>query len=282
MAGPALTPFAALRDFASGVVVVAHKEDTTELVSALTRDGFKVDEVRGPYTSEQLAYTGSINCLVNHSNAWRIAASRSLPTIIVEADFVPVRGFANLPAPVPPGRETDSLAYLYSVGPEIWDLATPVIARARCASTVAMLIPPKVAAMLLEFFDEQVADDPAGEYRPWDSSLGYWLLARGVQSYLPYRHYGEHGGLGNPEHARFGLGRIHRADALIGRLAFLPVYAQGKRWMLWRGRLRGRIWGILRLVTGRLLRWHDFARARGKRAELLRFAVGRLFVRAPR
>jgi hypothetical protein len=273
---------ATLREACSGVLIVTYKEDTRELIAAMNREGLDAEEVKGPYTEEQLKYSAVMQALVNHANAWRIAASRERPTIIVEPDFVPVKGFGDLPLPLPAGRETNSLGYLYSVGPEVWDLATPSIARARCGSVVGTLMPPKVAEMLLDFFDEEVAANASGKYRPWDSNLGYWLLARGVESYLPYRHYGEHGGLGNPEHARFGLGRNHRADALQGKLSFLPVYAQGRRWRLYRGRLRGRTWGILRLLRGRLLRWHDFARARGKRGELLRFVVGRLFVRAPR
>ena len=267
---------ASLRASCSGVLIVTYKEDTRELISALTREGFAAEEVKGPYTEEQLSYSAVMQALVNHANAWRVAASRSLPTIIMEPDFVPVRGFGDLPVPLPPGKDIDSLAYLYSVGPEIWDLATPNVARARCGSVVAVLMPPKVAALLLDFFEEEVAANKAGKYRPWDSGMGYWLLARGVESYLPYRHYGEHGGLGNPEHARFGLGRNHRADALAGRLAFLPIYAKGSAWRLYRARMRGRLWGVLRLLTGRLLRWHDLARAKGNRRTLLRFAIGRL------
>lgn len=265
-----------LRARCSGVLIVTYKEDTRELRAALKADGFTAEEVKGPYTAEQLAYSAVMQALVNHANAWRIAAGRSRPTIVMEPDFVPVKGFGDLPVPVPPGKEADSLAYLYSVGPEIWDLAAPDIARARCGSVVAVVIPPTVAALLVEFFEEEVAANAAGNYRPWDSGMGYWLLARGVESYLPYRFYGEHGGLGNPEHARFGLGRNHRADTLQGPLAFLPIYARGSVWRLYQGRLRGRLWGVLRLLSGRFLRWNDLARAKGQRRALLRFAIGRL------
>jgi hypothetical protein len=222
-----------------------------------------------------------MQALVNHANAWRIAASRSKPTLVLEPDFVPVRGFGRLPVPVPPGKEDESLAYLYSVGPEIWDLPTGSVARARCGSVVATLMPPRVARLLLDFFEEEIAANKAGRYRPWDSGLGFWLLDRGVESYMPYRHYGEHGGLGNPEHARFGLGRNHRADVLQARLAFLPIYAQGRRRKLWAGRVRGRAWGLLRLLTGRLLRWQNLKRSKGVRLSLLRFAAGRLFLPSP-
>jgi hypothetical protein len=267
-----------LRDACSGLLIVTYKEDTAQLRAALEAEGLPAQEVKGPYTAQQLGYSAVMQALVNHANAWRIAAGRSKPTIVMEPDFVPVLGFGGLPVPIPSGKQDKALAYVYCVGPEIWDLSTPSIARAHCGGAVALLIPPPVAQLLLEFFEEEVIANASGQYRPWDSGMGYWLLARGVESYMPYRHYGEHGGLGNPEHARFGLGRNHRADALLGKLAFLPVYAQGSRARFWLDRLRGRAWGLLRLLSGRLLRRHDLARARGARLALLRFAAGRLLV----
>ena len=268
--------FNSLRNACSGVLIVSHKEDTAQLRHTLTAEGLETEEVNGPYTLEQAKYSAAMRALVNHANAWRIAALRSKPTIVLEADFVPVRRFGSLAVPIPSGHEERSLVYLYCVGPEIWDLATPTIARAHCGGAVALLIPPRVAQLLLEFFESEVVANAVGKYRPWDSGMGYWLLKRGVESYMPYRHYGEHGGLGNPEHARFGLGRNHRADALLDRLAFLPVYAMGSRAKLWKGRIIGRSWGLLRLVTGRLLRWHDLVRSGNSRLDLLRFAAGRL------
>jgi hypothetical protein len=265
-----------MRNACSGVLIVTYKEDTTELRATLEAEGLAAEEVKGPYTAEQLGYSAVMQALVNHANAWRIAAGRTKPTIVMEPDFVPVRNFGNLPVPVPGGQENNSLAYLYCVGPEIWDLATPTIARAHCGGAVALLIPPRVAQLLLEFFEDELGANATGKYRPWDSGMGYWLLERGVESYMPFRHYGEHGGLGNPEHARFGLGRNHRADALFDSLAFLPVYAKGSRAKLWKDRIIGRAWGLLRLATGRLLRWHDLARSRNGRLDLFRFAAGRL------
>ncbi len=267
----------ALRDVSSGVVIVAHKEDTAPLRVVLEADGFSVDEVRGPYTSEQLAFSAIMRCFVNHANAWRIAVSRDRPTIIVEADFVPVRGFGNLPAPVPADRCSNSLAYLYSVGPQVWDLATPSVARGHGGGMVALLIPPKVAELMLEFFHEELQNNPLGQYFPFDSKIGYWLKDRGVESYIPYRHYGEHGGMGNPEHVSAGLGRPHQADALQGPLAFLPMYAQGNALRFWKTRSRAHTWGVLRLLYGRFLAWHDFARS--DRPRMVRFAVGRLLLR---
>jgi hypothetical protein len=269
-----------LRSASSGVLIVAHNEDTTVLQSTLISEGFRVDEVRGPYTPEQLRFSAIMRCLVNHANAWRIAARRDKPTIVVEADFVPVKGFGALPVPVPVERQDSCLGYLYAVGPEIWDLASANVARGHGGSTVALWIPPRVAYLLLQFFDEEVRTVPLGAYSPFDTKIGYWLMARGIESYIPYRHYGEHGGLANPEHAKAGLGRPHRADVLAGKLAFLPTYARGQLVKFWQVRTRARIWGVLRLICGRYLAWHDFRRAEPW-WRMIRFAVGRFFVAAP-
>lgn len=270
-----------LASVASGVLIVAHDEDTTLLRATLESEGFLVEEVRGPYSPEQMAYSAIMRCMVNHANAWRIAASRCRPTIVVEADFVPVRGFGSLPVPVPSALYDASLAYLYSVGPQIWDLAAPGVARGHGGGMVALLIPQKVAEHLLLFYQEELERNPLGRYSPFDTRVGYWLKDRGIQSYIPYRHYGEHGGVGNPEHARVGFSRSHRADAFLGKLAFAPFYAGGSKARYLMTRIRARFWGGLRLLCGRLLSWHDFARS--DRFEMLRFALGRLLTsRAPR
>ena len=47
---------ATLRMVSSGVVIVAHNEDTTKLRETLLAEGFRVEEVRGPYTREQQVF----------------------------------------------------------------------------------------------------------------------------------------------------------------------------------------------------------------------------------
>jgi hypothetical protein len=276
-AGGAAQP---LRAAASGVVIVAHKEDTSQLRKTLLTEGFSVEEVRGPYTQEQLSYSFIIRSFVNHANAWKIAKSRRKPTVVVEADFVPVTGFGGLPAPVPSAAWETSLAYLYSVGPQVWDLVSPQVARGHGGGVVALLIPPKVAELLLVFFEEELRVNPLGKYSSWDSRVGYWLNDRGIQSYIPYRHYGEHGGkIGNPEHAKAGLGRAHRADVLCGHMAFAPAYADESLLRYWRIRAWARLWGAGRLASGRFLAWHDFARSNWP--QMARFAAGRLLISTP-
>ena len=145
---------------------------------------------------------------------------------------------------------------------------------------VALLVPPNVASALLQFFSEEVNAVPTGAYSAFDTKVGYWLNARGVESYIPYRHYGEHGGIPNLEHAASGLGRPHQADALQGKLAFLPMYARGSTLRYWKICCRARMWGILRLICGRYLAWHDLRR--GDPISIIRFAFGRhLFLKPP-
>lgn len=259
------------------VIIIAHNEDISLLSAALRKQGFEIDELRGPYSDEQKRYSSAMRCLVNHAHAWGIAARRNEPSIVVEADFVPVRGFGKLPIPAPAGKFRNCLPYLYACGPEIWELDGPV-ARGHAGATVALVIWPEVGRLLLEFFHEQVRENPTGLYSPWDTKLGYWLKNNGIESYLPYRQYGEHGGIANSEHKSAGLGRSHRADALKNGLEFLPSYAAGSQLAFLAVRIQARLWGWLRLMAGRLLAWHDFTRS--NRSEMIRFALGRLLFRS--
>jgi hypothetical protein len=137
-----------------------------------------------------------------------------------------------------------------------------------------------LARLLIEFAETEVLTKDPNSYSGWDSELGFWLNARGTECFLPYRHYGEHGGLPNPEHEAANLRSSHRADLLAGPLAFLPTYARGSRMRFAWVRLRARGWGLVRLLAGRYLAWHDFARSPEK-ARLLRIALGRHLFRRP-
>jgi len=198
--------------------------------------------------------------------------------IIVEADFVPVRNFGDLPAPPGWYEGGTGLAYLYVCGPQLWDLSGGL--RGHGGGAVAYLLSPAVAALLIEFADSEILSKSPEKYTGWDASLGFWLNRRGIQTYLPYRNYGEHGGISNPEHERAGLRPHHRADVLAGHLAFLPAYARSSRLRYRWIRARGRLWGIARLLAGRYLSLHDLGRS-NERLRLLRVAVGRQLRRRP-
>ena len=71
---------------------------------------------------------------------------------------------------------------------------------------------------------------------------------------MPCRHYGEHGGLPNKEHAAIGKlrqGGEHHADNLMAGLRFLPQYSRGSRLRFLLVRAKWRLLGIGRLLSGR-------------------------------
>lgn len=258
--------------------VIRHGEDVSALVASLASEGFEVQEVRGPYGPGMELWSANTRCLVNHANAWRKIVEQGEPAIVVEADFVPVVGFGRLPIPFDSRDRPDSLGYLYCCGPQLWDLDGGL--RGHSGGGVAYYLSPRVASELLQFAETEILAVSPEQYMGWDSRVGFWLNRRGIQTYLPYRNYGEHGGHSNPEHRAAGLRPHHRADVLAGRLAFLPAYARSSRLRFLWIRLRGRLWGLARLVAGRYLAWHDLRRS-PERARLLRVAVGRQFFRRP-
>jgi hypothetical protein len=205
-------------------------------------------------------------------NAWRRVIAHDCPCIVVEADFVPVRGFGSFALPADVRVDPPSHVYLYAGAPELWDLEGGL--RGHAGSTVAYALAPRVATLLLEFATDVLASADPLRYSGWDSELGYWLKRRGVQSYLPYRQLGEHGGRPNPEHRRAGLRAHHRADVLAGPLAFLPAYAGNRLGRLIATRVRARIWGLLRLLSGRFLSRRNLARS-SHPLRLLCVAIGR-------
>ena len=264
-----------LHDVCSNAYIVAHRENTDHLWRALQSEGFSVTEVRGPYSDTQLQFSSIYKTFVNHANAWRLVVSSDQYSMIVEADFVPVLGLGSLPLPLPFEHIASTISYLYACGPQFWDVDPSLyFARGHAGAMVAYTLSPRVARLLLQFFDEKCQANPTGVYEPWDAELGYWLKARGVESYLPFRQYGEHGGISNPEHSSAGLGRPHQADVLVNSLHFMPLYA-GNRFSRYLAiRMRARIWGWIRLLAGRSLAFHDVYRT--EPMDMLRFAVGRL------
>ena len=249
-----------LSDYCERAYVISHLEDTDQLESVLLSEGFASTRVQSHYDARQLTYSAAFRCLINHAKAWRLVEEANKPGVIVEADFVPVLGIGSLPIPCPEDRLGNALIYLYATGPQFWDLAKANVLRGHAGGTVAYVIPPKVATFLLRYYDEQVLANPGGLYSTWDAEIGYWLKERGIQSYIPIRHYGEHGGLWNPEHRRVGLNRPSRADVMEGRLAFLPAYAQGSYFRYGQIRLQSYIYGLCRLLAGRLVAPHDARR----------------------
>lgn len=263
----------------SGVIVVAHTEDTSLLRRTLEEEGFAVAEVRGPYTEAQQRYSRSIRCLINHAHAWRTAAERGRPTVVVEADFVPIVGLGGMPLPfleASPG--TGRFGWLYSAGSTLYGIDKFGLPHGHGNTTVAYVLDRDAAVHLLGFFEREMQRPEVGAYRPWETYLGIYLRKeRGVRNYFTSRQYGEHGGVANREHRLAGARAWHEADILAGRLAFLPPYARGSRARYRARRLRGWVRGLYRLVTLKFFdpRYVNEDSARGRFA-MAWFSVRRL------
>lgn len=278
MASGSKFPRTRLGEAVERVFIVAHTEDVSPLERALLAEGFSSEVIRPSYTERELQYSNIAKCLLNHRNAWRRCADRQMLCMVAEADFVPVIGLAGLPLPFPLERRSEALGWLYACGPVLYDLEEDGYVRGHAAAPVATVMGPRTAQALLDFAEEELdAHDPM-RYFPFDTHIRDYLARRGIHSYLPYRNYGEHGGIPNPEHGNAGLTKTHRADVLDGPLHFMPAYARGSRMAFAMTRLQAKIRGVGRLATGRYLMMHDWRRHKGwrRRTALIRYAVGRL------
>lgn len=233
-----------------------------------------MEVARGVYSEVEAGYSANIRCLLTHRSIWRRAAESDGISLAVEADFVPVRGFGSLG--VPAGWiERPGFAWLYSVSPTFYRLDPTGAAIGEGAGGVAYLLDRVVASALLEFADEVLSGPDPGAYRLWETEFRIFLRhGKGIPTYVPYRHYGEHGGRPNPEHFRYRGFPPHRADCLLGPLAFLPDYAEGSWARALAVRLRAKAKGFARLMLGRALPLSTYRNARDP--QLLRFVVSRL------
>jgi hypothetical protein len=149
------------------------------------------------------------------------------------------------------------IAWLYTCAPQVYYVSPEGFATGFSTSAVAYIVTPEAAKVLITL-EEKIRQNPGPKsYSSWDSTIDNLLREQKLKNYLPFRCYGEHGGLPNLEHYRNNLSKSHRADVLYGSLAFLPIYAQGKNstWLaFWWERLQARIKGIGRLLAGKYLR----------------------------
>lgn len=240
-------------------LIVAYKEDTHQLESVLNQSGCTCEVLRQVHQPEYHSYARSFLCLLNHRQAWERAASSDSPTLIVEADFSPVKNFGSLPPPFDPADTDWGIAWLYTCAPQIYNVTTTGYAVGYSTAMVAYVVNAHSARLLIERADAIAQTIGPMAYDPWDSGLEKYLRDRNLKSYVPFRNYGEHGGIPNPEHRQNKLSPTHRADVLYGALAFAPLYAQqpdGRiqtgEWL--KGRLYGRIKGLGRLFLGKYLR----------------------------
>ncbi len=280
---PEISLHTSLIAMADKVFIVAHKENTALLEETLSMQGFSVSVQRGPYSYEQEHYSSAMKCLVNHANVWRHIASSDQITIVVEADFVPVKDFARRTSPMPnvqcsKDRTEVGFAWLYSTGSILYGFDQYGFPHGHGNTTVAYMLTPHVARLLLRFFERETARVQGGSYSAWETYLGIYLRKEcGILNYIPTYQYGEHGGLPNPEHSVQGVRAWHQADVLLATLAFPPQYVKGSviRYLAYRSRSIFRGWVRLFLLRFYDLRYINADTTRGRKA-MAWFSIARL------
>ena len=246
-----------LVDHIGKVFIIAYRESTAQLEQALSQEGLECEVLRQEHKPEWKGFSPSYLCLLNHKQAWEKAIRESKPSVIVEADFVPVKGIGKLPMPFDPDEKNVGIAWLYTCAPQLFSISKDGYAYGFSTSMVAYIVTPQSAQVLLELVEEITREVGPNAYSTWDSRIASFLRRKKLTNYIPFRNYGEHGGLPNLEHYRSGLSKTHRADVLYGKLAFVPLYATGKgssQLQFLSVRLQARIKGIARLAVGKFLR----------------------------
>ncbi|MGF1496599.1 MAG: LPS biosynthesis glycosyltransferase [Elainellaceae cyanobacterium] len=277
------------------VLIIAYKESTTLLEQSLNQAGLPCEVLRQEDRPEYRGYAAIYRCLLNHHRAWERAAAADRPTMVVEADFVPVANIGELPLPFDPHQADVGMAWLYTCAPQLYSVTPQGFGEGYSASTVAYVVTPQGAQQLLDLVDSVTQMDGT-DYSNFDSRIDPFLRDRHFKNYIPFRNYGEHGGRPNPEHRRHGMSGIHRADVLAGRLAFLPLYAFADEalaaapadalpeptWADWgrylQARAQARLKGWGRLAWGKFLRPKVVRRSSVPR-RLVWFALARQFSR---
>jgi hypothetical protein len=250
----------ALREAISRSLIVCFREDVGPLEAELMSADLHPQVLRANHTAKELTFPATTRCFLSHRHAWQIAAASPGYTLICEADFVPCKGLGDLPV-FWPMENPMAYGYLYQGAPRLLAiLGREQYLRGHATSVCSYVVNSEVAACLLRFFDREINEHGPEKYLTWDAHLPWWLMGRGAEAYIPPKHYGEHGGFPNPEHAKSGIVRLagrHRADNLAAPLAFLPQYARGS-WLRYRKeRAEARALGWARLCTGRWISYTD-------------------------
>ena len=214
-----------LVDSVSQVLVIAYKEVTDLLETTLTGEIGNCKVLRQESRPEYQDFSPSYLCLLNHKRAWEMAVLQSEPTLIVEADFVPVVGLGQLPLPFNKEQKNVGIAWLYMCASQLYSVSPEGYAEGFSTSAVAYIVTPEAAKHLIELEEKVRTEIGTNCYSSWDSTIDTFLRGKNLRNYIPLRNYGEHGGRPNLEHSLNGLSKTHRADVLYNQLAFMPMYA---------------------------------------------------------
>jgi hypothetical protein len=272
---------ATLRDVANKAIVVAYQEDVGRLVSSLAAEGFDVEVSRKDYSNEEMTYTRASRTFLNHYNAWSKASGFEGYTLICEADFVPCRGMGDFEV-FWPLENPYAWGYLYQGSPRLLArVGRHGFLRGHTAPLVCYVINKTVASLMLKFFEQEKEEYDFRKYFAFDAHLQWYVMSLGAEAFIPLHHYGEHGGLPNPEHAKLGLlsnEGWHRADNLKTSLHFLPPYARGSYLSFIRVRVAARLLGFARLLGGRwIIATNVYHLRRVDRAKMYLIGLRRLF-----
>ncbi|MEO1401131.1 MAG: LPS biosynthesis glycosyltransferase [Cyanobacteria bacterium J06635_1] len=275
---PSVSASQPLTKIIGSTFILAYKEDTSQLEASLTQAGCRCEVLRQVHQPGYEHYSRSYLCLLNHRQAWERALTSAQPTLVVEADFVPVKNFGQLPPPFDPADPNLGIAWLYTCAPQIYTITEGGYAQGYSTAMVAYGVTAKSAQLLIELAESVKANPGPETYTPWDSGIEYYLRDLNLHNYVPWRNYGEHGGLPNPEHQQNNLSTTHRADVLYGPLAFAPPYAMAenqvnrRQWLKQRG--YGRVKGLGRLLLNKYLRG-PVLKGSSHPNRLLQFAITR-------
>jgi hypothetical protein len=259
--------------------ILAYKELTQPLENALSQSGLPAEVLRQTDRPEYQPYAAIYRCMLNHHQAWQRAAQSNRPSLIVEADFVPVMGLGQLPLPFQPDQPNVGMAWLYTCASQLYSVTSTGFGEGFSTGLVAYVLTPQAALALCDFVD-QITQAHGTGYFTFDSEIDCFLRVRGFKNYIGFRNYGEHGGKPNPEHRRHQMSGIHRADVLYGKLAFMPAYAASEPWpqlAFWFARGQARCKGLGRLLLGKFLR-RKVVQNSSTPLRLLRFALRRHLV----
>jgi hypothetical protein len=243
-----------LREIVGRSIILCYREDPTKLVEVLDREGLNPIVQRQVQSPEMSGWTSNAKTFKNHHDAWQKCVEFESWTLICEADFVPCQGIGSFPAFWPLDNK-NTWGYLYQGSPR---LLAPVgsdrYLRGHTAPLVGYVINSAVARIFNRFYDHEMQTHNPTEYWSFDSHLQWFAMGEGAEAYIPFTHYGEHGGRPNPEHRLLGghrRGGTHRADNLTRPLAFLPEYAEGSITKYRLERAKSRLMGLGRLMMGR-------------------------------
>ena len=149
--------------------ILAYQENTDRLAAWLGHAGCQVEVLRQIHRPDYRRYSRSYLCLLNHRKAWERALLSEQPTLVVEADFVPVANFAQLPPPYPPDDDHLGIAWLYTCAAQIYTITDRGYAEGYSTAMVAYVVTQHSAWRLIELA-ESVKERPVPvTYTPLDS-----------------------------------------------------------------------------------------------------------------